>query len=678
MRSKKKAGLALTEEDSISNIELEFEAAGRTIEPDKSNIRLTSLEDKLTKKNDWETQLATVNRIVALCKGTKNIKETAKDFRTIVNTYMECAKDARPKLAKGAMLGLASIATSLGRLIDSCADSVITPLLNQTNNGVGTVAESSRCAIIYFCKNVYGKHTNEVLKAGFRSPGETARLAIVQAMIAACDSWPPKYKEGFPELIALATKDKSEKVRETASLFNQDFSALTSAAQTPARQSYIPTKTPAGKTPFKSAKALRDEGITPVKMKALEDQGMTPLKESAPSEIHLDDDDDDEQINTDLNDIIEQDNINTLVEYIETKHPSLFGYMNMVIEVLCTEMQNEMPNLAARLLGLLAKDYENSLYCFINVILEMLPDNDKSGRPIIETLMATYGEGPISSLLYTSQHPYAYYYILSHALKSNDCNEMTNAVYRAIQNDAYEYNHVIIFELFQKIREQDQSKLEYLFMLIPVEMRKSIFTEIESQFPEIVELFKDGKNLALDKLLKKEMRKALAGEDLNIEVIKKGLEANDENSFTAIRVIRECRKFSNDYIPILMVAIETGNDDLAQFSGKVLKHICKEHPETVSKVPECLSTTYYGFRSYIGLIQSAPKEELIKSIESIKDQFIAALEVQDVRNAVLEVVAALVIRYGPDYQTFLGELDKDNQIILNQLIEKRKAKKQTL
>ena len=620
--------------------------------------------------------MESINKIVALCKGTTKHKETARDFRSVVNSFMDCATDARSALCKTACLGIAAIAAALGPSLDSCSDFIVPPLLSRTNHGTAVISESSRFAVINYCAKVYGKHTKSVLKIGYQSRSAEARSTVIQAMIAACNSWPREQSDGLPEIIMQATKDKNNKVREVATLFNQELSALTSAAQTPARQSFIPSKTPlktpAGTTPYKTPKNAQDEGITPMKRpKRKNDEGVTPMKESAPSEINLDDE---VHEDIDLLDALNQEDTNAIVEFLETRKPDLFGYMQLVIDIICDEAQKEMPNNAPKLVQILTQNYGKYLYSFLNIFVDILPDDEKCGKPIIDSLISYFGEEPISYLLYESKQPYSYSYILNYALKTKDADRMAKAVLASIQNGAYEYNHVIIYEMFQKINDQDKSKLEYLFMCIPDDVRNSIFTEIESTFPELVNLFKDGRDLALEKLLKKEMRKALDGKSLDIKIIKEALQEHNSSSLIAIRVLREAQKFSLDFIPMLMVAVESENKELAKLSGKVLKHFCKIHPECVKKVPECLSTTYYGFRAFIGLIKSAPREDVITALESVKDQMIAALQIQGVRNAVLEVLATLITKYGPDFQTFLGDLDKENRGILSELIEKRKQK----
>ena len=260
--------------------------------------------------------------------------------------------------------------------------------------------------------------------------------------------------------------------------------------KTPSKQQREEGKTPMrfqkidGKTPLRNSK---DEDKTPLKTPKSVRGGVTPLKQQKPEkEVE-----EETEPKITFDDAVNDPDTNVLVEFLETQKPDLFGKMQDVIDVLCSEMKYPMPNKALKLVDILLSSYGSCMSSYLSIILDNLSEFPECGVPIINSLSRFFGEDPIALLLYSSKLPYIYPFILNHALRSKDIDTMVRAVLLAIQNDAYESNHGIIIDLLQRIYDQDKDKVEMMFSSIPVEKRKEIFPEIESKMPFVVCLFRN-------------------------------------------------------------------------------------------------------------------------------------------------------------------------------------------
>ena len=206
------------------SLEEEFENPLPDIEPTNSCLNFLDIRNNLSRDKEWEIRKEKIQNLVSFCRGTTDVKKFIREFKGILDPFLDCLLDNRSSLCKFTCLALVSISKVLGEILDQCSEVLIPPLLSRTSNGTLIISESSQFAVIRFTENVQGKRIKQILTDSISSNSITTRITCILSIISAEKVWKKDLWISFQDILGSKKKDPSDKVRN---LINNYFGEMT-------------------------------------------------------------------------------------------------------------------------------------------------------------------------------------------------------------------------------------------------------------------------------------------------------------------------------------------------------------------------------------------------------------------------------------------------------------------
>lgn len=581
----------MSPEEIERSIILEFESPLPEQLPKTGFCPISEISTKLIRElnNNWEDRAQQLEMLVGYARGSQNKAQFVRNLNVLKDGLESCVNDSRSSLSKRACICISAIAEALENKIDFIGDWILPLVVVRAGKDTFTLpAELASLSIIksvgfYNSKGVNAasvKATRRSLEDLAKHKNEKVRIVTVKCIATAIEYWTQDASSGLEKILEEKTHDKSEKVRSLASSFLKSLVATRAASAQIRTEDVI----------------LDDDDETE---EINEDQVETEDEETKPK-IDRESLFEEEALHGEsLKGLVDQGNIELITTFIQQTKCNLLGFVQPIVQIIIDGFQSDsIQNIrdSTNLLSLLCANYSNSLYPFLTMIGESLPNNDTYCKIAISKLSSAFGNNPIARLFLNSGNlsSSACEFVLKFAeQQNNNINFVIKSVFAAVHFHHYETYNDLILKLIKKIHSYDSIRCEALVSSLEKVDRDKIIVDAKHSIPQLYHAFiKDDSDTLSDKLCviltniksnkiknnensRKDSNGSNSDECFDSNLLKKVEESNsDECLLLAIAIIREIQSFlKNDFVSFLLKCTANENKEIAIASSLALtKH----------------------------------------------------------------------------------------------------------
>ena len=671
----------MTPEDIERSIIAEFESPLPEQSPRTGNCPFSDICQKLIRElnNNWEDRALQLENLVGYARGTQNKAQFARNLNVLKDGFESCVNDSRSALSKRACICISAIAEALENKMDPCYEWLLPLVVIRAGKDTFTLpAELAATSIIktvgFFMSKSVGptslKTTRRSLEELSKHKNEKVRVVAVKCITIAFDYWSKEASKGLEKILEEKTHDKSEKVRSIASSY------LNSLVATRAASAQIRTEDIILDNDEESN--CGDE----VNENELEDDGVNERERLFEEEsLH----------GESLKGLVDQKNIELITAFIQQTKCNLLGFVQPIIQIVCDGFQSESIESvrdSTQLISLLCANYSNSLYPFLTMISQSLPNETTYSKIIISKLSSAFGCNAIARLFLNSENISisACEFVVKFAeQQNNNINFVIKAVFAAIINNHYDNLREIVIKLIKKIHSYDSIRCEALISSLEKEDRDKIIVDVKHSIPPLYHAFvRDDSDALSDKLVsmlsdiktKKTKNNENSEKDSNqsnsnemdINLIKKAEESNsDECLLLSIAIIREYQSLlSNDLVSFLLRCSANGNKEIAVSSSLALIKHAKSQTISIDSFLDNFILSDGAFKVLTELMRNCEINDTI--LDKINKKIQEGICSFTLKYSALSVIAYICKNIQASYLSTFGELSFVNKKILQSIM----------